>query len=65
MQTITTPAATVELSTLELSDVDALITELEVQFQATRELVAPAMDPHGSVGCTQGGCTGRTTCQVP
>ncbi len=62
MQTITTPAATVELSALELSDVDALISELEVQFQATRELLAPMMGPHGPQWFTGPHCTGTPEC---
>lgn len=62
MQTIKTAAATVELSALELSDVDTLITELEAQFQGTHGLTA---EPAGAISacrcgeCPSDFCTGK------
>lgn len=64
MQT-TAPTATAELPGLELHDVDALIAELEVQFQSTYQLPAHApQDAVTAAGCNTGhptGCSGGGT----
>ncbi len=65
MHTITAQATAVELSALELSDVDTLIAELEAQFQGTHGLIA---EPAGAISaCRCGGecpsdfCSGACT----